>query len=178
MDGSCQAGIPVEEVLEVSGQAGGHRHRELPDLLALAKCQQHQPQAPHVPFLPSLGGHRVLTEAHTGLLKDVLLAEVAQSLGEAVVCETHVAQVVQQHAGGAQLLVDNRVGVEVVEGSKELGGVQVEALQGDGGLAGQALAQTAADPHMLYQQVHHQAVIPLTGAQSLVVHQVRVFQLQ
>jgi hypothetical protein len=86
--------------------------------------------------------------------------------------------VVQKHAGGAQLFVDNRVGVEVVKGSQELGGKQAEALQGDGGLASQALAQTAADPHMLYQQVHHQAVIPLTGAQGLVGHQVRVFQLQ
>lgn len=73
--------VLVEEILEVRRQAGWHCHWVLLHLLPLTQGQQHEPQVPHVPLLTRLGRqHRVLGETHVGLLKNVLLADVAKSL--------------------------------------------------------------------------------------------------
>lgn len=172
-----EAHAPVEEVAQVGGQRLRHRHRKLLDLAALSERQQQQPQTPDVALLPGAGGQRVLAEAHVALLEDVLPAHVGQPLGQAVVGEPHVAPSVQQHAGREQLLVHHGAAVQIVQRRHQLHAVTPQTLHGHRGAARQSLGQTGAR-HVLGQQVHHQTVVALAAGQRLVLHQVRVLQLQ
>ena len=170
--------ILVEEILEVSGQAVGHRHRILLHLLPLTQAQQHQPQVPHVSFFARFRRHRrVLREPHVGLLKNVFFADVGEPLGQAVIGQSDVALGVHQHAGGPQLFVHHRVGVKVVESGQQLRRVVTQFVQGDRAVGEQALGQVDAG-HVLHQQVHHEAVLLLGGAQRRVAYQVWVIELQ
>lgn len=163
--------------MQVAGQVRWQCHRKLLDLSTLSERQQHQPQAPDVSLLPGARGQRVLAEAHVTLLKDVLLTDVCQTLGQTVVCEPHVSPSVQQHAGRLQLLVHDGVSVQIVERAHQLDSVSPQLIDGHRSAARQQLRQTAAGD-VFGQKIHHQTVVSLDAAQSLIVHQMRMTELQ
>lgn len=75
------------------------------------------------------------------------------------------------------MFVDHRVGVKIVESRQQLGRVMAQFVQRHWAVAGEALVQVGAG-HMFHQQVNHEAVLLLGGAQRRVVHQVWVIQPQ
>lgn len=83
--------VLIEEVLNISRKARGNTDGVLLHLPSLREGQEEQAETPDVSLLTASRGNHVFAEVHAWLFEDVLLTDVRQAFGQAVVHQPDVA---------------------------------------------------------------------------------------